>query len=143
MSLGLWTWPGSASSRGTRALALLTLAAALADCGGGTGSPTSAPEQSATLAPTPSASASPSLAPAPTPTPAHGTFKVTGAPVDDIYTAVLLQDGRVLGFTDDSSVAQLYDPSTGTFSLTRQMTTERGGVTATLPETVTCWWLEG
>jgi hypothetical protein len=132
MSLRLWMRPGSSSSRATRALAVTALAAGLAACGGGAGSPSSAPERSATLAPTASVSASPSLGPAPTPTPAHGTFTVTGAPVASVETAVLLQDGRVLGITDRTSTAQLYDPATGTFSLTGKMTTERSGVTATL-----------
>ena len=55
-------------------------------------------------------------------------------------SATLLLDGRVLiagGFTDinsltNTSTAELYDPSDGTFSLTGSMTTGRGGHTATL-----------
>jgi hypothetical protein len=139
MSLGLRTWPGSASSRATRALAVTALAAGLAACGGGTESPSSAPEQSATLAPTAlrtasvSASPSPVPTPTPTPTPASGSFTPTGSPGEQLAgnAAARLADGRVLVVSYQSSVAQLYDPAAGTFSLTGQMTTERWSVTAT------------
>jgi hypothetical protein len=114
----------SASSR-VGVLLLLTLTAGLAACAGSTGSPSRTPEQSATLARTAGVSASPDSVPTPTPTatPASGSFTVTGSPIVPFVrnAAVLLADGRVLVVSDDSSAAQLYDPATGTFSLTGPM----------------------
>jgi WD40 repeat protein len=114
-----------------RALLLLTLAVGLAACSGGATS--SAGTSPGSPTPIPTASQTPVATASPTPesTPAPGTFSVTGSPLDYVETAVLLQDGRVLGITDRTSTVQLYDPTTGTFSLTGKMTTERSGVTAT------------
>jgi large repetitive protein len=76
--------------------------------------------------------------------PASGSFTLTGAmtrPRDD-PTATLLADGRVLvsgGFVsttrgpgDYLASAELYDPVTGTFSATGDMTEQREGHSATL-----------
>jgi hypothetical protein len=74
--------------------------------------------------------------------PATGMFSLTGSMVEGQpgATATLLRDGRVLitggtdGTLDENPVAsaELYDPKTGTFSLTGSMTTARSGQTATL-----------
>jgi hypothetical protein len=112
-----------------RVLLLLALTAGLAACAGGTGSPSGGPEQSGTLAPSaaPTASVSPSPSPVPTPTPtptpASGSFTVTGSPVV-LYgknVAAHLADGRVLVVDAEGSVAQVYEPATGTFSPTGPM----------------------
>ncbi|HEY8845606.1 MAG TPA: kelch repeat-containing protein, partial [Candidatus Limnocylindrales bacterium] len=77
--------------------------------------------------------------------PKSGTFSPTGsmATARDGYTATLLSDGRVLvaGGTDLPNAesasgemlasAELYDPTTGTFSPTGSMATARVGQTAT------------
>ncbi len=109
--------------RGARVVAVLALAAGLAACGGGTGSPSRTPEQSATLAPSAVPTASVGALPRPTPTPDSGSFTLTGSPGAQLAgnAAVLLADGRVLVVDADGSIAQLYDPSTDTFSLTGQM----------------------
>jgi len=105
-----------------RPLAAAVLALAIAGCGA---SPTS---PSPTLSPSPTASPSRTLAPtsAPSPTPAHGTFTATGsiAISGEGETATLLRDGRVLfvGAEDANFKAitevEIYDPATGTFTLT-------------------------
>ena len=68
--------------------------------------------------------------------PATDTFSPTGS--IDYDTATLLMNGKVL-FIDDandeystSQTAQLYDPSTGTFTVAGSWTIGRGGHTATL-----------
>jgi hypothetical protein len=78
--------------------------------------------------------------------PVTGKFKLTGKTHtygfgSDIWaghTATLLQNGKVLlagGANEDFgtfSIAELYDPSTDTFTATANMTTPRAGHTATL-----------
>jgi hypothetical protein len=48
------------------------------------------------------------------------------------FTATLLQNGKVLVAGGGPATGELYDPSTGTFSLTGAMVTPRSGHTATL-----------
>ncbi|HTS56297.1 MAG TPA: kelch repeat-containing protein [Terriglobales bacterium] len=78
--------------------------------------------------------------------PVTGVFKVTGKPhtfgfgsdIWSVHTATLLPNGKVLlagGVSEDFgyfSIAELYDPSTDTFSATGNMTIARAGHTATL-----------
>jgi hypothetical protein len=75
--------------------------------------------------------------------PSTGTFTATGSMAVPrvLHTATLLNNGKVLitGGTDSSAgggaavpSAELYDPSTGTFSLTGSMLTDRAQHTATL-----------
>jgi prolyl-tRNA editing enzyme YbaK/EbsC (Cys-tRNA(Pro) deacylase) len=75
--------------------------------------------------------------------PKTGTFTPTGALATPrtFHTATLLSDGRVLMAGGTSTMpsaeqivppAEVYDPKTGTFSLTGSMTTERRFHTATL-----------
>ncbi len=85
-----------------------------------------------------SASAEPSNT-APAPATPGNHFTPTGAMPEYRlgYTATLLNDGRVLiagGFADgpDLTLAELYDPATGTFSPTGSMTIGREYPTATL-----------
>jgi hypothetical protein len=80
--------------------------------------------------------------------PVTGTFSLTGSMTMRRagHTATLLPDGRVLitggqpvgsntGWTDGQASAELYDPSTGTFSATGSMSTARVLHTATLLNT--------
>jgi Galactose oxidase, central domain/Kelch motif len=80
--------------------------------------------------------------------PSTGTFSATGDMIavrwglglgDASHTATLLNNGKVLiaggwndGFLSSLASAELYDPSTGTFSATGDMTTTRAAHTATL-----------
>jgi Bacterial Ig-like domain (group 2)/Galactose oxidase, central domain len=74
--------------------------------------------------------------------PATGTFTMTGAMATarEQHTATLLADGRVLivggatsaGAGDPTSTAEVYDPSTGSFSVTGSMAEARTYHTATL-----------
>jgi hypothetical protein len=78
--------------------------------------------------------------------PASGTFSTTGKMIDAAYqygmfwhTSTSLKDGTVLvtGGNDDLSCtgfvnAELYDPSSGTFTVVGNMTAPRDGHTATL-----------
>ena len=77
--------------------------------------------------------------------PVTGTFKVTGklhtfdseGDIGSGHTATLLPNGEVLlaggvGNFNFFSAAELYDPSTDTFTATAKMTTARDGHTATL-----------
>lgn len=72
-----------------------------------------------------------------------GTFVPTGnmTIARGSHTATLLKDGRVLltggvnasyGYAGSAGSAELYDPSSGTFTATGNMTTNRAGHTATL-----------
>jgi len=74
--------------------------------------------------------------------PATGTFTMTGAMATarEQHTATLLADGRVLivggatsaGAGDPTATAEVYDPSTGSFSVTGSMAAARTYHTATL-----------
>ena len=74
--------------------------------------------------------------------PATGTFTMTGAMATarEQHTATLLADGRVLivggttstGATSPTATAEVYDPSTGSFSATGSMAEARTFHTATL-----------
>jgi len=74
--------------------------------------------------------------------PATGIFTMTGAmkTAREQHTATLLADGRVLivvgatsaGPSDPTATAEVYDPSTGTFSVTGSMAAARSLHTATL-----------
>jgi hypothetical protein len=74
--------------------------------------------------------------------PATGTFTMTGAMATarEQHTATLLADGRVLivggatsaGAGDPTATAEVYDPSTGSFSVTGSMAEARTYHTATL-----------
>ena len=78
--------------------------------------------------------------------PVTGTFKLTGTmhtfdcgnDISSDHTATLLPNGKVLltgGTNEDCgtfSIAELYDPSTDTFTVTGNMTMARAGHTATL-----------
>ncbi len=74
--------------------------------------------------------------------PATGTFTITGemATARERHTATLLADGRVLvvggatsaGAGDPTATAEVYDPSTGSFSVTGSMAESRTYHTATL-----------
>jgi Kelch motif len=77
--------------------------------------------------------------------PATGSFSVTGSmtTVREEHTATLLADGKVLIVGGESLVAgssdlqatataEVYDPSTGSFSITGSMTAARNSHTATL-----------
>jgi hypothetical protein len=129
--------------RGFVALAIL-VSASLAGCGTPSlgPSPTASPRASATRTPAPADSPTP--IPTPSPTAAHAHSVATGSmhePRKDAM-AVLLADGRVLiaGGSPASSVdseavtdsAEIYDPATGTFTLTGSMITGRMQATATL-----------
>jgi hypothetical protein len=74
--------------------------------------------------------------------PEHGAFARTTNPMygsynDGLPTATLLMNSKVLvaGGADDTGIhrgAELYDPATGTFNRTGDMTAPRGGDSATL-----------
>lgn len=64
-----------------------------------------------------------------------GTFTPTGSmtiPRDITYTSTLLPNGKVLIAGGNSATAELYDPATGTFVRTGDMTAARTGHSATL-----------
>ena len=126
-----------------RAFAGLVFVVALAGCGNSGGSPSGRLSDTVPPSAAPSAapSATPSLAPSPTSAP-H--FVATGAmQVARLYaTATLLTNGKVLiaggmpcldadgvrGFAS----AELYDPKTGTFTMTGALTIPRDWAVATL-----------
>ena len=63
------------------------------------------------------------------------------------HTATLLPSGKVLvaaglGNGNDLSSAELYDPTTGSWSSTASLETARRYHTATLLLPVRCWWRE-
>ena len=124
-----------------RALAGLVFVAALAGCGNSGGSPSGRPSETVPPSATPSAapSATPSLAPSPTSAP-H--FVPTGSmQVARLFaTATLLANGKVLvaggipclDATRGFASAELYEPKTGTFTMTGALTVPRGWAVATL-----------
>jgi Tol biopolymer transport system component len=73
--------------------------------------------------PTPPATPAPALSPG---------FSWTGSMDSGGETATVLPDGRILVTISCSAAAELYDPTTGTFSPTGSLTATRGGETATL-----------
>jgi Tol biopolymer transport system component len=80
----------------------------------------------------------PAPTPQPTPTPSLAPgFAWTGTATTNEggplgQSATLLADGRVLLTGGCGTAAEVYDPGTGTFSVTGSMTAPRGGSTATL-----------
>jgi WD40 repeat protein len=74
--------------------------------------------------------------PTPTPPELGPRFSWTGSMDAEFsplgVTATLLADGRVLFVGSCDTLAQLYDPRTGTFSPTGSLTVVRGGMSATL-----------
>lgn len=130
-----------ADSRRTMAsLFCLTLSVlVVSSCAGGSASPSPPIPQSASPTPVASSTPSPYSAPSQSPTSA---WTATGTMIDGriFFTATLLPDGKVLvvgGFrngdgTGPLASAELYDPSTASWTATGKMLQARAGHTATL-----------
>ena len=133
----------------TLAARLTVSLASLALLGGCSAGATPSPSSTPTPTPTP-ALVSPSISPPPTspqtasppPTPASAAWHATGKMIvpHAYHTATVLPDGRVLvagGLVNDrldgkvSDAAELYDPSSGTWTATEGMIHARWGQTAT------------
>lgn len=118
---------------------LIVMVVLVTACAGGTARSLPAARQSASPTPVASSTPFPSSAPSQSPVPA---WTATGTMIDGrvFFSATLLADGKVLvagGFrngdgSDPLASAELYDPSSGSWTATGKMREARAGHTATL-----------